>query len=72
MPVGLDPRVFSVLVITAKTASTQLDAASSSPQDFIVVQIPIDIRALPGAFFSNGKNLTEGTQSLEKKKPVLA
>ncbi|KAI4183506.1 MAG: hypothetical protein L6R41_005360 [Letrouitia leprolyta] len=61
LPFPLSTRVFSVLVITAKTG----------PQDFIVVQIPVDIASLNEAFYSNGRNLKEGESAVKRKKSVL-
>ncbi|KAL9603369.1 MAG: hypothetical protein Q9219_001231 [cf. Caloplaca sp. 3 TL-2023] len=61
LPFPLSPRVFSVLVITAKTGA----------QDFVVVQLPIDIESLPEAFYSNGRNVKEGDSSLKRRKPIL-
>ena len=55
------PRVFPVLVVTAQTGARQ----------FIVVQIPVNLESLPEAFYSNGRNLKEGTSALQRKKPVL-
>lgn len=62
LPFPLTTRVFPVLVVTALTGTNE----------GIDVQIPIDIRNLPAAFYSNGRNLTEGDSALKKKKPVLA
>lgn len=61
LPFPLYPRVFSVLVITAKTGR----------EASIDMQIPIDIRALPEAFYSNGRNLKEGDSAQKRKRPVL-
>lgn len=61
LPFPLSPRVFPVLVVTAK----------QGPSSFIVVQIPVDLEPLPEAFYSNGRNLQEGDSALKKKKPVL-
>ncbi|KAI4142691.1 MAG: hypothetical protein LQ341_003136 [Variospora aurantia] len=54
-------RVFPVLVISAKTGAS----------GFIVVQIPVHIKSLAHAFYSNGRNVQEGNSSLKRKKPVL-
>ncbi|KAL8713511.1 MAG: hypothetical protein Q9220_002373 [cf. Caloplaca sp. 1 TL-2023] len=40
-------------------------------RDFIVVQIPVNIDTLPEAFYSNGRNISEGGSALKRKKPVL-
>ncbi|KAL8661826.1 MAG: hypothetical protein Q9202_005252 [Teloschistes flavicans] len=63
LPPPLSTRVFPVLVITA-------DLDSYYP-DFIVVQIPVNLEQFPKAFYSNGRNLTEGDDSLKRKKPIL-
>ncbi len=57
----MSPRVFPVLVVTAKT-----DRFS-----FIVVQIPVSVESLPDAFYSNGRNVREGDSALTRKKSVL-
>ena len=61
LPFPLSTRVFSVLVVTAKTGQ----------DEFVVVQAPIDIRSLPQAFYSNGRNAREGDSALKRKTPVL-
>ncbi|KAL8936410.1 MAG: hypothetical protein Q9211_004202 [Gyalolechia sp. 1 TL-2023] len=61
LPFPLSTRVFPVLVITAKTGTN----------DFIIVQIPVDIKTLQEAFYSNGRNITEGNSALKRKKPIL-
>ena len=61
LPFPCSPRVFPVLVVTAKTGSSS----------FIVIQIPVDIRSLGTAFYSNGRNMREGQEKLKQKKPVL-
>jgi hypothetical protein len=61
LPFPLSPRVFPVLALTANTGHDQ----------FIVVQIPVDITTLPAAMYSNGRNLREGEGSQKRKKPVL-
>ncbi|KAL8781148.1 MAG: hypothetical protein Q9213_006148 [Squamulea squamosa] len=50
----------SILVITAKTGS----------EEFIVVQLPVEIGSVQGAFYSNGRNLKEGSSALKRKKPI--
>lgn len=64
LPFPLANRVFPVLVITAKTGLTPL-------HDFIVVQIPVDIKFLPQALYSNGRNVLMGDKAIKRKKPVL-
>ena len=61
LPFPLYPRVFTVLVITAKTGQ----------HASIDLQIPIDIHALPQAFYSNGRNRVAGDSALKRKKLVL-
>ncbi|KAI9880659.1 MAG: hypothetical protein M1830_001663 [Pleopsidium flavum] len=61
LPWPLSPRVFPVLVVTAKTDRS----------GFIVVQIPASVESLPDSFYSNGRNLHEGDSALKKKRPVL-
>ncbi|KAL8971636.1 MAG: hypothetical protein Q9183_000959 [Haloplaca sp. 2 TL-2023] len=65
LPFPLMPRVFPVLIISATTNLTP------NPDDFIVVQIPVDIRNLPEAFYSNGRNQLEGDTSIKRKKVVI-
>ena len=60
LPFPLWPRVFPVLVITAKTGRFE----------FIVVQMAVDIHSLPEAFYSNGRNIQEGDSAVKRKKPV--
>ena len=55
-------RVFSVVVLTARGPDTD---------SLIVVQLPIDISALPEAFYSNGTNKTVGTAG-KNREPVVA
>lgn len=61
LPWPLAPRVFPVLLVSAKT----------NISDFIVVQVPVSIEALPEAFYSNGRNLRVEDGALKKRKPVL-
>ena len=61
LPIPLQPRVFAVLVAHAKTG----------PDSFVVVQIPIDIKSVPAAFYSNGRNVKEGTSPEKRKEPVI-
>ncbi|KAL8874091.1 MAG: hypothetical protein Q9174_000527 [Haloplaca sp. 1 TL-2023] len=65
LPFPLMPRVFPVLVISAMTNLTP------SPDDFIVVQIPVDIQKSPKAFYSNGRNCIEGDTPIKRKKAVI-
>jgi hypothetical protein len=53
-------RVFSTLVITAST----------TPEHFIVAQVPVDIRDLDEAYYSNDKHLKD-SDSTRKKKVVV-
>ena len=50
-----------MLVLTAKRGK----------HAFVVVQIPIDIRNLAAAFYSNKRNLKEGDSPLKRQKVVL-
>ncbi|KAL9612870.1 MAG: hypothetical protein Q9167_002554 [Letrouitia subvulpina] len=61
LPFPLSPRVFPVLVITAKTGR----------DGFVVVQLPVNVESLHGAFYSNRRNEREGSNALKRKKPVL-
>ncbi|KZF26884.1 hypothetical protein L228DRAFT_265236 [Xylona heveae TC161] len=61
IPAPLANRVFSVVVVTAKTSDTS----------FLVVQIPVDIRSLSGALYSNDRHLREGDTSIKRKKVIL-
>ena len=45
-------------------------AAAADGDGFIVVQIPLDIKSVPAAFYSNGRNIKEGL-SPEKRKEVV-
>ncbi|KAL9115023.1 MAG: hypothetical protein Q9187_007389, partial [Circinaria calcarea] len=57
----LNIRVFPELVISAKAGRFES----------IIVHIPIEIRKLPEAFYSNGRNFREGDSDLKRKTPVL-
>lgn len=61
LPFPLSTRVFPVLVITATTGE----------QDFIVVQLPVEIGTIQEAFYSNGRNLTDGSSALKRKRPIM-
>lgn len=61
LPPPLNIRVFPELVVSARTGRFES----------IIVHIPIDIRELPKAFYSNGRNLREGENDLRRKTPVL-
>lgn len=84
LPTPLQPRVFSVLVAAAKTipiqkppTATEMNALPPTPKEdaaadgFIVVQLPLDIKSVPAAFYSNGRNLKEGTAPEKRKQPVI-
>ncbi|KAL8768101.1 MAG: hypothetical protein Q9209_005564 [Squamulea sp. 1 TL-2023] len=60
LPFPLSPRVFSVPLITAKTGS----------ENFIVVQLPVEIGSVQEAFYSNGRNLEEGSSALKRMRPI--
>ena len=61
LPTPLQPRSFSVLVASAKPG----------PDSFVVVQIPVEIKSVPAAFYSNGRNVKEGTSPEKRKEPVV-
>jgi len=61
VPPPLNNRVFSVVVITARS--------SGDPSIFFVVQIPVDVSGVSKALYSNGRNKQDG-DSAEKKKEV--
>ena len=60
MPSPLVPRVFSTLVITAYYRT----------DSFIVAQMPVNLRKLDEAFYSNWRNISEGDE-LQKRKRAL-
>lgn len=64
LPFPLHPRVFSVLVATAKTGSV----GSLEGEGLIVVQVPVDISTLKEAMYSNGRNEREGEAGLKRKR----
>jgi len=51
LPSPLSPRAFAELVVSAKTG----------PDGLVVVQVPVDLKSLPGAMYSNGRNKKDGT-----------
>ena len=61
LPFPLAPRVFSVLVVHARTAQDGL----------IVVQVPIRLKSLPESLYSSGRNQVEGDSAIKRKKPVF-
>lgn len=61
LPSMLSNRVFPVLVLTAKTGQ----------HDFIVVQVPVDIRCVGEAMYSNGRNLMAGNSKIKREKTVI-
>ncbi|GAB7345375.1 hypothetical protein MBLNU457_3722t1 [Dothideomycetes sp. NU457] len=62
IPPPLNNRVFSVLVATAR---------SSSDARFLVVQIPVDIRLVEKALYSNGRNKRDGDEAIKRKEVHL-
>lgn len=81
LPWPLRPRVFQVLVITAKVKIPDKEpsvlgdgeTASSQPRwGAVVVQIPVELKALPEAFYGSGRHLTEGKEAIMRKKVVFA
>jgi hypothetical protein len=65
IPFPLFNRTFPTLVISA------IDSSKTGTDSFIVVQVPVDLTAVPTAFYSTGKNRKEGSTSRQKKKVVL-
>lgn len=61
LPPPLLPRVFCVLLVTAKTGK----------DGFIIVQIPVNLQSLPESYYSSGRNQKEGESEVKRKKPVL-
>ena len=61
LPFPLLPRVFPLLVVTAKTGRTSS----------LIIQIPVDLTTLDQAFYSNGRNLREGDSKIKRKRPIL-
>ena len=61
LPLPLSPRVFPVLVITAKTGQDEL----------VVAQIPVNIQSLQAAFYSNRRNEHQADTSLKRKRMVI-
>ena len=64
LPFPLSPRTFSVVVLTAK---------GPGHRSLLVVQLPVDIRKLDAAVYSNRRNVTEreGRSHLQKTPTVL-
>lgn len=52
LPTPLNNRVFSVLVVKARSTSSQ--------PSFLTVQIPVDLSQVPVALYSNGRHKEEG------------
>lgn len=61
LPFPLSPRVFPLLVVTAKTG----------PLSFLVVQIPVNLNSLQEAFYSSGRNSKEGDTEVKRKRIVM-
>ena len=61
IPPPLNPRCFPVLVCTASTSATS----------FLAVTVPVDLDSLPASFYSSGRNVKEGADAQQRKKPVL-
>lgn len=61
LPFPLLPRVFPVLVAHAMTGE----------DGFVVVQVPINLKALPASFYSSGSNQKQGDSAIKRKKPVF-
>ena len=66
-----------MLVVTARkaaaavTTSNTTEAKVQDKESLLVVQIPVDIKDLPQAFYSSGRNLREGWTGTRGKKPVF-
>ena len=56
MPGPLVARCFPVLVVTAAV----------SEMEFLVVTLPVDLRTWEGAWYSNGRNVNEGSGKLAR------
>jgi hypothetical protein len=56
----LNNRVFSTLILTARDSDS-----------FIVVQVPVDVSAVPSAKYATGKHRTEGSTAQQKKSVVF-
>ncbi|MCJ1377437.1 hypothetical protein MMC17_000532 [Xylographa soralifera] len=65
LPFPLRPRVFAVAVVTAATS-----APAGAGDGLLVVQVPVDMRGLAQARYSNGRNVGEG-QGVEGKRCVV-
>ena len=63
MPPPLNNRCFATLVASARTTSPD--------RGFVVVQVPVDIAAVPASLYSSGRNKTEGADALKKQKVVM-
>lgn len=62
LPFPLSPRTFPVLVVTAK---------GPRRHSFIIVHIPLDISNLTAAYYSNGRNISEGKKRINRREVVL-
>ena len=69
LPWPLEPRVFQVLVITARVPGAGMYHPRTGGS--VVVQIPVDLKALPQAFYGSGKHLTEGKEEIMRQKMVF-
>lgn len=63
IPPPLNNRVFSVLILTARS--------TSSPQSFLVIQIPVNISKLDKALYSNGRHKNDGDSAIKKKDALM-
>jgi len=61
LPFPLAPRVFPVLVVHALTGQ----------DGFVVVQVPISLKALSVSYYSNRVNEKQGDSVVKRKKPVF-
>lgn len=69
LPFPLHPRVFSVVVATARTHSPSPSSTTSS-SSFIVAQIPISLTNIPAAFYSNNRYKQPDQKSSEIHNPI--
>lgn len=63
IPFPLDNRVFSVIVVTALTGG----AGTGAEEGFVVAQVPVDLRGVPEAIYTNGTNKKEGGNAEQRK-----
>lgn len=70
IPFPLNNRVFSVVVVTALTGSAAgATDGMSADEGFVVAQVPVDLRGVPQAIYTNGTNEQEA-DTAERRKTV--